>query len=77
MKTELELSLIAMGIAIAILFVRRIINASDWNSGYCSCGGKWQYQQAVVHRYETMYLYECNKCGKTKEFYSKYAEVDE
>lgn len=76
MKTEIEEILITMGILIAILFVCRVVDASGWNGGYCSCGGKWRYQQAVGHRYETMYLYECDKCGKAKEFYSKYAEVD-
>lgn len=77
MKTDLEESLILLGIIIALLFVLRIINASGWNGGYCSCGGKWHYQQAIGHRYDTTYLYECDKCGKTKEFYSKYAEVEE
>ena len=77
MKTDLQAALIIMGIAVGILLVCRIMNASGWNSGYCSCGGKWEYKQAIGHRYETTYLYECDKCGKTIEFFEKYAEAEE
>lgn len=42
-----------IGILLALLFILRMINATGWNNGHCSCGGKWVYQQAVGHRYET------------------------
>lgn len=72
MDTKTEVNLIFIGILLALLFILRMINATGWNNGHCSCGGKWVYQQAVGHRYETTYLYECDRCGKTIEFYEKY-----
>lgn len=39
-----------------------------WNNGYCSeCDGQWIYEQAVGHRYDTSYIYVCDKCGKRIE----------
>lgn len=39
-----------------------------WNNGRCDvCGGTWNYEQAVGHRYETSYIYVCNECGKRIE----------
>lgn len=70
--TKIKVYLILIGMLLVLLFISRMINATEWNNGYCSCGGKWIYQQAVGHRYETTYLYECDNCGKTKEFYEKY-----
>ena len=70
-----KIDLIALIILIILLFIFRGINDSGWNNGYCSCGGKWLYQQAIGHRYETVYLYECDTCGKIQEFYKKYAEI--
>lgn len=64
-------SVIAIIIAIFIIFICRCMNDTGWNNGHCSCGGNWVYQQAVGHRYETMYLYECDKCGRTYEFFEK------
>ena len=72
MDTKTEVDLIIIGVLLALLFILRMINATGWNNGYCSCGGKWIYQQAIGHRYETVYLYECDNCGKTREFYEKY-----
>lgn len=70
--TKLKSTFILLGIGILIIIVCHVINATKWNDGYCSCGGKWEYQQAVGHRYETMYLYQCDTCGRTEEFYEKY-----
>lgn len=53
MDTKTEVNLIFIGILLALLFILRMINATGWNNGHCSCGGKWVYQQAVGHRYET------------------------
>ena len=38
-----------------------------WNNGYCTCGGKWEYEQAVGHRGSTSYIYVCDKCGNRIE----------
>lgn len=64
-------TVIGIIIAIFIILICHAMNDTEWNNGYCSCGGNWVYQQAVGHRYDTMYLYECDKCGKTYEFYEK------
>lgn len=41
-----------------------------WNNGYCNtCGGAWQYEQAVGHRSSTTYIYVCEDCGKRIELY--------
>lgn len=72
MDIETKIDLIFIGIILALLFILKMVIDSGWNNGYCSCGGKWVYQQAIGHRYETVYLYECNKCGKTIEFFEKY-----
>jgi hypothetical protein len=48
------------------------MNTITWNDGYCKCGGKWEYQEAVGHRYSTNYLYKCDKCGRIVEFENYY-----
>lgn len=68
--------LIASGIMLAFIIVIFVVitaigGAEDkiaWNNGYCECGGRWEYQQAVGHKYDTNYIYKCNKCGKIHEF---------
>lgn len=62
-------------IIMAIIFITNAVNSSQWNDGYCSCGGRWRYQEAVGHRYSTTYIYKCDNCGKVKEFYSPHEEV--
>ena len=39
-----------------------------WNNGRCSCGGEWVYEQAIGHKYDTDYIYKCDKCGTRYEF---------
>lgn len=49
-----------------------------WNGGYHEdCGGRWEYDQAVGHRYDTDYIYVCDKCGMRHEFESYFREVEE
>jgi hypothetical protein len=76
MDLETKITIITLGVLIGILFVLRAINECGWNDGYCSCGGRWVYQQAVGHRYETTYIYKCDKCGDIEEFFDKHAEVN-
>ena len=60
------LVLLIVVFVIVCLFCRsctRIHDENAWNNGVCSCGGKYEYQQAVGHYYSTDYIYKCNKCG--------------
>jgi len=50
-----------------LLGISSCSDTKSWNNGYCECGGKWKYQQAVGHRYSTSYLYKCDKCGEMIE----------
>lgn len=72
MDDKMKGSLVVIFVALFILFVFHVCNSIHWNNGYCSCGGEWEYQQAVGHRYSTSYLYKCNKCGKIAEFDDNY-----
>ena len=59
--------LIAIAILVVGWFIINIISDAQYNDCICSCGGTFQYAQAVGHRYETRYLYICDKCGRTIE----------
>lgn len=61
------LLLIAIAIFIVVSFIDNIVSSTQYNDGICSCGGTFKYEQAVGHRYETRYLYICDKCGRTIE----------
>ena len=55
------------------------IDENKWNNGYCEyCEGHMVYDQAVGHKYETGYIYKCEKCGRTIELSHRieYDEVD-
>lgn len=67
--SPLKVPIIVLAIAILFGSIIASANSSQWNDGYCSCGGRWVYQEAVGHRYSTSYIYKCDKCGKIKEFY--------
>ena len=46
-----------------------IADLEAWNGGYHEdCGGRWEYEQAIGHRYDTNYIYVCDKCGMLHEF---------
>lgn len=68
------LGIIGLSIAITVIImfgVDRLANKHDnklWNDGHCDvCGGTWQYEQAVGHRFSTAYIYICDECGKRIE----------
>ena len=67
-ETNIKAGFLSLGIIVVLLIVLRGCDASMWNDGYCECGGKWEYQQAIGHEYTTSYQYRCNKCGRYKEF---------
>jgi hypothetical protein len=63
-----------ISVIILVLIISLGVSKVDdrlWNNGQCSCGGKWEYVQPIGHAYSTYYLYECDACGKTKEFIKK------
>lgn len=59
---------IFIAIMVLILIIIYSNDSSTWNDGYCSCGGKWEYRQAVGHQAGTNYIYKCDTCGKVHEF---------
>lgn len=61
----LAVIVVPVGIIILILANKDINN---WNDGYHSCGGKWEYVQAVGHQYDSDYIYKCDRCGDIEEF---------
>ena len=62
-----EISILIL-ILIVIFVISRACSAVRYNNGICKiCGGHYVYQQAVGHRYETNYIYRCDKCGHTIE----------
>jgi hypothetical protein len=65
---DLVAKLFLLGICIVLLIIFCYYRESKWNNGYCECGGKWEYQQAIGHQYTTNYQYKCDKCGKIEEF---------
>lgn len=64
--------IIELLVIIVFIFVLAIgmgaCDESKWNNGYCQCGGRWEYEQAVGHRHSTSYIYICDKCGAREEF---------
>lgn len=78
---ELILTVVVVIIVVVIIFAAiGYSNSKDlkkWNNGCCSCGGHWEYQQAVGHRHDTDYIYKCDKCGKIEEFeYARDTQTD-
>lgn len=59
---------IIIGILVVIVAFMSANDEKKWNNGFCSCGGHWEYQQAVGHRYDTDYIYKCDTCGTIMEF---------
>ena len=60
-------TLILIALFIFLLFIDNIVGSTQYNNGICSCGGTFKYEQAIGHRYQTRYLYICDKCGRTIE----------
>lgn len=63
-------------VAIIVWLIFALLNLSEnnhdndaWNNGHCECGGNWEYEQAVGHRYDTSYIYVCDECGKRIELF--------
>jgi hypothetical protein len=43
MDTDTQAKLTMAFILLVIIFILKMVNATSWNSGYCSCGGAWRY----------------------------------
>lgn len=76
MKDEGLTDTIAIIIVIVMVFaimaiLQNITEKRDikkWNNGICTeCGGKYEYLEAVGHKYDTDFIYRCNQCGKIIE----------
>lgn len=72
-SSEFISTIVIFGLLIGIIFVwsscSKEADIEAWNGGYhVDCGGRWKYEQAVGHRYDTDYIYVCDKCGTRHEF---------
>ena len=64
-------ALVAILLFIGLIFLQELASNIVYNDGICvKCGGRYVYQQAVGHRYNTRYIYQCDKCGKLIEINS-------
>jgi len=63
--------LIAILLFIGVVFLQESSCNIVYNNGICTrCGGHYIFQQAVGHRYNIRYIYQCDKCGKLIEINS-------
>lgn len=71
MKDDINLLIIIFAIIILVLIIVCSLqykkNESQWNNGYCSCGGHWEYEQTIEDEDNITYIYRCDNCGKTIE----------
>lgn len=58
-----------------VLAILHKVDSKIWNNGYCDCGGKWKYEQAIGHRASSSYIYKCDKCEKRIELRFMQQEV--
>ena len=69
---EILAVVIVLGLLIGCAFAFNSCSKAEdleaWNGGYHDCGGRWRYEQAVGHKYDTDYIYVCDKCGMRHEF---------
>lgn len=66
------LALIIIALLIIVLFINNIVGSAQYNDGICSCGGTYEFKQAIGHQVTTDYLYICDKCGRTIEIPNYY-----
>ena len=81
MKDDITLLIVIFVVIILVLIAiysyQYEKNKSQWNNGYCSCGGHWEYTQAKEDEDgHTSYIYTCDNCGKTIEVKEIQAFVD-
>ena len=69
-REDLIATIIIIGIVtffIGITVFCIIFYKPQHNDGICKCGGQYEFVQAVGHKFDTSYIYKCNKCGKIIE----------
>ena len=42
-------------------------DAKDYNTGYCECGGEWEFVNSFATQYTIYRCYQCNKCEEIIE----------
>ena len=71
MKDDINLLIIIAAILVLTLIIAcsyQFKKGEDqWNNGYCSCGGHWEYEQTIEDEDNITYIYHCDNCGKTIE----------
>ena len=64
--TIIMIGIVTFFVSIAVICI--IFYKPQHNDGICKeCGGQYEFVQAVGHKFDTSYIYKCNKCGKIIE----------
>ena len=72
-----KVTAILVGILILLIIINSIISADKFNNGVCRvCGGRYEFKNAVGHRYTTEYVYVCKQCGNLITTTSYYNLLD-
>ena len=68
------LTMVITGCLISTMFCSEYNSDEEkWNNGYCECGEKWVFSNAVHTRNGgTIYYWHCEKCNKTIELHSQF-----
>lgn len=67
-KATIGIILFTVVFILGVVKYHEISDNKLWNGGHCDiCGGTWQYEQAVGHRFATSYIYICDGCQKRIE----------
>lgn len=59
----------AIWFLVSLFLYEKENDKGKWNGGYCPCGNKWEFYQAVGHYSSTTYLYKCPNCGAVIELF--------
>lgn len=79
LKEDIDIIILTLGaIMISMVVVFMVVlgfgymeyryDSRKWNNGYCSCGGKWEYNQPMACDSGILYLYQCDTCGRVQSF---------
>lgn len=76
-STPWQFIVLLLILMVVVWFVESCSSSNNYNNGVCRiCGGHYEFQNAVGHKYSTDYIYKCDKCGNLIETNSYYNSLD-